>query len=185
MSDPRRPSAIAIEQCVAAAQRTREMLRADGELASDEQVLSSMQDADPTVLSPDDLLRRFIAAIVFAEGREAEAKAFAAQMMARSKRYGNRAVAMRAGLLEVMQALERKSFSGSPFGTAFVQRGRPSAVVLDVGLIPDRFWKTTRELTRRELTTALNDGEVIDGATLSNPMPVLVIRGDKKVEDDC
>lgn len=184
MPDPRKPGPITIERCIAAHQRILHALQADDTLSEDEQALVAMLDADPNILSPDELLRRFIAAIAFAEMREAEARHFAAVMEHRARRYEHRAGAMRSELTEVMQALEVVSFSGSPFGTASLRDGLGSAVVLDEHRLPERFVQITRKVKRRELTAALRDGEVIDGAVLSNPMPVLTLRLGKKVVDE-
>jgi hypothetical protein len=183
-SDPRAPGPRTIEQCVAAWQRITHALQADDELAGDEQALVAMLDADPSILSPDELLRRFIAAIAFAESREAEAKAYAIGMRARQQRYANRAAAMRSELTEIMQVLERSKFTGSPFGTAWLRASKPSAVVIDADKLPDEFWRWERHLKQRELTAALRNGEAVDGAVLSNPMPVLALRFEKAGADD-
>lgn len=174
MADPRKPGPITIERCVAAWQRINQALQADAALAEDEQALVAMFAAlDPSILSPDELLHRFIAAIAFAEMREAEARSFAATMEQRARRYAHRAMAMRTELTDVMLALERKSFTGSPFGTASLAQGVRSAVVLDEEKLPARFKQTTVKVLRRELTAALRAGEEIDGAVLGNPMPQL------------
>jgi Siphovirus Gp157 len=176
MADPHKPGPVTIERCVSAYQRLQHALAADDELAADEAPLAAMYAADPNILSPDELLRRFVAAIAFAEARAAEAKAFATGMAQRGQRYASRAAAMRTELLEVMLALERSSFSGSPFGTASVRKGLASPVVLDEDRIPDEYFVTRRALDRRHLSDDLKQGVVIEGAALSNPMPVLAIR---------
>jgi len=176
MADPHAPGPLAIERCVSAYQRVQHALTADDELAADEAPLAAIYAADPKILQPDELLRRFVAAIAFAEARAAEAKAFAAGMTKRSERYTGRATAMRSELLEVMIALERSSFSGSPFGTASVKRGQQSAVVMDEQKLPADYWREKREVDRLKLRADLKQGVVIDGAVLSNPMPVLAIR---------
>ena len=181
MADPSKPGPITIERCVSAFQRVQHALAVDDELATDEAPLADIYAADPNILPPDDLLRRFVAAIAFAESRADEAKVFAAGMALRAKRYAVRAAAMRSELLEVMLALERSSFTGSPFGTVSVKRGTASPVVLDDKALPGEFWRerTVREVDRVKLGAALKalqPDEIIVGAALSNPMPVLAIK---------
>jgi hypothetical protein len=176
MADPHAPGPLTIERCVAAFQRVQHALTADDELAADEAPLADIYAADPNILSPDQLLCRFIAAIAFAEARADEVKAFAAGMAKRSARYTARANAMRGELLEVMLALERRSFTGSPFGTASVKAGLGAARVLDEAKLPEEYWRVKREVDRAALRADLRQGVIVEGAELSNPMPVLAIK---------
>jgi hypothetical protein len=173
------PSAFQIERCIAAWQRARAAFSADEELTADEQPIATAIYADPNVLPPDELLRRMVVAIVFAESREDEAKRFADAMTARRKRYAARAMALRTELLDIMEALERKSFAGSPFATVSVRAGVPSPMVLDEGQIPDEYFETVRVLDKRKLWEDLKQGVVVDGAVLGNAMPVLALRFSK------
>lgn len=173
MDDPRRPGPRTIEQCVAAWQRACGMLLADKQLASDEAILMAMFEADPNILSPDDLLKRFVAAIYFSEARAAEAKATAAALANREKRYTRRADLMRLELLEVLQALQRTTFSGSPFGTVSVGHSAVGTVVHNEAKIPEEYFDTTRTLSRARLLADMKVGVVVEGAELSNPRPVL------------
>lgn len=169
------PGPKIIERCVAAWQRARAALANDGELASDETLLVVALEADPNILPPDELLRRMVAAIVWCEARGAEAHAMAKAMQARQQRYEARAMWLRTELLEVMLALERSSFAGSPFATASVRDAPASSVVLDETKIPDEYFVTTRKLDRRLLLADLRQGLVIDGAVLSNPALTLAL----------
>ena len=191
MADPRAPGPLAIERCVSAYQRVQHALTADDELAADEAPLADIYAADPNILPPEELLRRFVAAIAFAESRATEAKVFAAGMAKRAQRYAGRADAMRSELLEIMLALERSSFTGSPFGTVSVKRGIPSPVVTDEKMLPAEYWRARDpEVDRTKLGSALKAllaDEIIPGAVLSNPMPVLAIKYAKATpepEDD-
>jgi hypothetical protein len=175
MDDPRKPGPKTIELCVAAWQRARANLAADPLLASDETILGALLDADPNILPPDGLLARFVGAIVFAESRAAEAKGMCDAMAARQRRYIQRAEIMRAELLEVMHALHRTTFSGSPLATASVANGPYGVGALDETKLPDEYFRTVRSVDRAKLLSDLRDGLVIDGAELSNPKPVLRI----------
>jgi hypothetical protein len=175
----RAPGPEAIMRCVVAMQRARDAFAADDELASDEQMLAAALEFDPNILPPDELLRRMVVAIAFCESRRDEAKRFADGMTARRQRYAARAMVLRTELLDIMQALERASFAGSPYGTVYVRAGIASPLVIDEGQIPDEYFQTVRVLDKRKLWNDLKQGVVIDGAVLGNAMPVLAIRGDK------
>lgn len=66
----------------------------------------------------------------------------------------------------------------SPLVDARVQRGRETARVTDEKKIPDRFWiKREPELDKKALNEAVcTDGEVIEGAEISNGAPYLVVK---------
>ena len=183
MSDVRAPSPATIERCVSAWQRAKHALEADEELANDEAVLALAMASDPHALPPDEMIRRFAAAIVFAEARAAEAKTIKQSLNAREMRYASRAMVLRAELLEIMQALRHKSFS-APHGTVYVRQGTPSAVVLDLEALPDEYVRTKREADKHKLLTDLKQGLAIDGAALSNSMPTLALRQDKLADNN-
>lgn len=183
MAEGRGPGPATIERCVAAWQRAKHALEADEQLATDEEVLALALEADPTALPPEELLRRFVAAIVFAEARKAEAKTIAESLRAREQRYASRAMVLRSELLEVMQALERSSFA-APYGTVSVKRGVPSVFITDEQALPDKYVRvvTTRKPDKHALLAALKalqPDAMIPGAVLSNAMPVLAISSDK------
>jgi hypothetical protein len=173
--EDRAPSAWQIELCVAAWQRAQSAFAVDEELASDERPIVAALDADPNILPPDELLRRLVEGIAIAETCAERDKGFAQGMTARRKRYAARAMVLRSELLEVLQALERKDFTGSPYGTAKVKRGVASPLVLDEGQIPAEYFQTVRVLDKRKLWEDLRHGVVVDGAVLGNAMPVLAL----------
>jgi|SRR5579862_863613 len=174
MSEIQKPGPYTIAACLEAHQRVVQALERDSALAGDETSLRTMLEIDPRVVSPDDLLRRYTAAIVFAESRADEAAALAKRMKARADRFEVRAQAMRDEMLAIMLLLECKSFTGSPFGTVSVKAGVQSTVVLDKEKVPDEYWRTPpRTLNLAKIGSDLKQGVVIDGAVLSNPVPVL------------
>ena len=168
MSDVRAPGPGTIERCIAAWQRAKAALEADGELAADEQAIAAALDADPNTVTPDELLGRIVRAITFAESREDESKAFVAAMRARQQRYAKRAEYLREELLQIMDALERKSFV-APFATASVRAGTAS-------VLPEEYIRTRREPDRTKLLEDLKVGVVIEGAMLSNGAPTIALR---------
>jgi len=167
--------------------RARSALQHDDDLADDERVLAVALDIDPNICPPDEILRRMIKAIVFAEARRDEAKTFADQMRGRQQRYADRAMVLRVELLDIMLALERSSFAGSPFRTASVVKGKQGALITDEGAIPDEYKVVIPATTRpdmKHLLADLKEGVVIDGVVLSNGAPHLMLKGDKPLEDE-
>jgi len=175
VSDVRAPGPGTIERCIAAWQRAKAALEADGELAADEQAIAAALDADPNTVTPDELLGRIVRAITFAESREDESKAFVAAMRARQQRYAKRAEYLREELLQIMDALERKSFV-APFATASVRAGTASVLILDEQALPEEYIRTRREPDRTKLLEDLKVGVVIEGAMLSNGAPTIALR---------
>ena len=178
----RAPGPSTIERCIAAYQRTKALLEADPNIEMDEQAIRTALDADPSVVQPDELLRRIVAAIVFAEAREAESKTIAASMAARQQRYAQRSSWLRELLFDVMAALERRSFL-APLATVSIHPGKASVVITDEQALPEAYIRTKREPDRAALLRGLNAGKQIPGAVLSNPMPsVALIKSKPKPE---
>lgn len=176
-------SPATIERCVAAYQRARDALAQDDQLASDEAVVAAALEADPTALTPDELLRRMIRGVIECELREASAREMAQSVHARAMRYAHRAKTLRDTLLDIMLALERQSFAGSPFATASIRDGLVVARVTDEAKIPEEYWRTTKALDRDKLSDDIRNGVVIEGAEPSNPMPVLTLRRQRKAKE--
>jgi hypothetical protein len=54
-------------------------------------------------------------------------------------------------------------------------------VVIDEARIPDDYWRQPpRVLDRVKLNEEMNVGVIVDGAALSNPKPVLILRKAKR-----
>jgi hypothetical protein len=185
----RAPGPSTIERCIAAWQRAKALLQSDAQLDVDEQAIKTALDTDPSVVQPDELLRRIVVAIVFAEAREAESKVIAASMTARQKRYDTRADWLRELLFDVMAALERRSFA-APLATVSIRPGKASVVITDEQALPDAYVRTKREPDKAALLEGLMQGEIIPGAVLSNPMPVVALikskpKPERELMDGC
>jgi hypothetical protein len=107
--------------------------------------------------------------------REIEADELRRQVTARRDRYRARAEAVRLVIADLMAALEKTSHRAR-FGLANIAAGRPSLVLTDEQQIPPEYFKTERTLMRTPLIADLDNGKVVPGAVLSNPVPVLRIR---------
>jgi hypothetical protein len=183
MSDIRGPGPATIERCIAAWQRTRAAIDADGELAQDEQPIEAALDADPNTLTPEELVRRLVRAVVFAESREDESKLLVAALQGRQRRYANRAAWLRDELLEVMVALEWKKHA-APYGTVSVRAGTLSVLILDEQALPDDYCRIERKADRAKILADLKQGVVIEGAQLTNGAPGITLRRPRAIADD-
>jgi hypothetical protein len=178
MSDePRGPGPDTVMRSVAAWERAHNRLKADPELANDEDAIRQAIHLDPTAVHPDHLIRRAMHALLFAELRIDEAKILAASATRRSQRYLARAQALRTLIFDLMDVLSYPKFV-TPHGTITLKRtGNPSVLVTDEGQIPDGYFHTTRTLDKRLLLADLKVGVVVDGAVISNAAPTIVITG--------
>lgn len=174
MSDIRAPGPTTIERCVAAWQRAQLAIASDAELTTDEQAIASAFEVDPSICPPDELLRRFVRAITFAEAREQEAKTLVGMLQARQRRYATRAEGLRAELFEVMSALDRQSFP-APFGTVSLRAGVQSVLITDEKAIPAEYMKITASIDRTLIKDDLRQGVVIPGACLTNGPPTVAL----------
>jgi hypothetical protein len=178
MSDePRGPGPDTVMRSVAAWERARLMLATDPELAADENAIRDAIGLDPTAVHPDQLIRRAMRALVFAELRADEAKIIVTSATRRSRRYVIRAQTLRSLIFDLMDVLSYQKFI-TPYGTISMKRsGNPSAVVTDEGKIPDEYFRIERTLDQRLLLADLKVGVVVDGAVLGNAAPSITITG--------
>jgi hypothetical protein len=171
---PRVPSAGQLERVVSAWQQLREMYALDPSITEDEEVIRAAL-ADAEMPHPDVLLDRSIDALVWIERREVEADDLRREIIARRDRYRARAETVRKVIEDLMNATETKS-RRAKWGGASMAAGRASLVLTDEQLVPDKYFRTERILMKTPLIDDLEQGEVIPGAVLSNPSPVLRIR---------
>jgi hypothetical protein len=176
MSDsaPRVPSAWQLERAVSAWQQLREIYAADPVLADDEEGISR-ELADAEITHPDVLLGRAIDAVVWCERREIEADQLRREMVQRRDRYRARAETIRSVIENLLFALE-KTKHAAKWGAASLAMGPKSVVLTDAELVPDEFCRTERHVQLTLIREAIDAGEAVPGAALSNPAPVLRIK---------
>ena len=163
-----------MERAVAAWQQLRALYASDPALADDEEVISAALST-AEVTHPDVLLERAIDALVWVERREVEADDLRRDVTARRDRYRARSETIRGLIQDLLVALDLKS-KRAKWGAAGMAEGRPSLVLTDEQLVPDKYYRTERILMKTPLIDDLEQGEVVPGAVLSNPSPVLRIR---------
>jgi len=125
-------------------------------------------------------LHEIVAAIVRAaladEALATGLKGRIAEMQERLERLQDRAAKRRQIAKDVMVDLEIKKITAPDF-TVSVRPGMPSLLVLDEAAVPSIYWQPVApKLNRQELLSELKGGAEIQGVSLSNPEPVLIVR---------
>ena len=97
-------------------------------------------------------------------------------MQDRLARLQDRAAKRRQIAKDAMVELDLKKLAAPDF-TASIRPGLPALVVLNEDAVPKTYWEPGEPRLRRQvLANDLKGGTEIDGATLSNPEPVLSVR---------
>lgn len=150
----------------------RERIRAqDPDL--DEQTLA---DTVEGLTDLHEILGAIIRAALADEALAMGLKARIAEMEDRLTRLQERAAKRRQIVKDVMVESDIKKITAPDF-TASVRPGLPALVVLDETAVPSLYWEPREpRLKRQELALDLKGGAEVDGATLSNPEPVLSVR---------
>lgn len=170
------PSGYHVEQVMAAWMSVRaRLLTDDADLAHDEAALADLMG--PEGGDVHDILSRLLQATQHAASMAAAADEMAATLRGRIDRYKRRAETFRGTMFAIMDAIGERKIE-FPHGTVSLAAGRAAAVITDEDALPDRFVTvtTTRKPDKAAILAALKDGEVIEGATLSNSLPQIVVR---------
>lgn len=120
-------------------------------------------------------VRRLIRA---ARYKEAQAKAVGPLMddlKARKDRLETTAQSIRDVATWAMSEMGLQKLQAPDFSVS-IGPGRAKAVITDETALPEPYWRVKREIDRTALNAALQAGPV-SGAELSNPEPVMTIRG--------
>jgi hypothetical protein len=176
MSDPGAPTGWQIERSLAAWHELTERLDEDPSLIDEDNTIRSLLD-NAGITHPDDLLRRLIDACAWTELRMAEADELRKDMTARRDKYKARSDRMRSTIADLMSTLGHRNIAARMMRAVIWQSPGRAVIVTDVDKIPDRFCKVERMPIKSAIRKAMvEDGEVIDGAELSNPGDVLTLR---------
>lgn len=170
------PSAWRVEQALSAWMSARaRMLADDTDLAHDETALAAL--LGPEAGDVRDILSRLLQGVQHASAMADAAAEMLANLKGRQDRYKRRAESMRGTLFAILDAIGERKMEFA-YGTISVSAGRETAIITDEAALDDRFVRvvTTRTPDKAAILTALRDGEVVDGATLANGLPVLTIR---------
>lgn len=98
------------------------------------------------------------------------------RMAERGKRHADRAEDLRGILFEAMQAAEQTTMR-TPVATLSIRAGTQKVEIIDETKIPKKFLRKPPPVPdKAEIKKALEAGKVVDGAALSNAVPVLSVR---------
>lgn len=92
----------------------------------------------------------------------------------RKNRFANRRVILRKYIMQIMEAANLKKVE-RPAATVSISAGRPKVMITDEAALPQRCLRVKSEPNKTLIQAALLNGEVVNGAMLSNPEPVLRI----------
>jgi Siphovirus Gp157 len=123
-----------------------------------------------------EILGAIVRAALADEALASGLKGRVAEMEDRLGRLQERAAKRRRIAKDAMVELDLKKLTAPDF-TATVREGMPSLLVLNEEAVPSIYWQPSApRLKRQELASDLKQGTAIEGATLSNPEPVLSVR---------
>jgi hypothetical protein len=123
-----------------------------------------------------EILQAVIRAALADEALARGLKCRISDMQGRLDRLEDRASKRRQIAKDVMVELDLKNVIAPDF-TASIRPGMPALVVLDEDAVPKTYWEPGEPRLRRQiLARDLKGGAEVEGATLSNPEPVLSVR---------
>jgi Siphovirus Gp157 len=139
----------------------------------DEQTLA---DTVEGLTDVHEILGAVIRAALADEAMATGLKCRIADMQDRLTRLQDRACKRRQIAKDVMVELDLSKVTAPDF-TASIRPGMPALVVLNEDAVPSIYWQPGEpRLKRQQLAHDLKDGAAVEGATLSNPEPVLSVR---------
>lgn len=141
-------------------------------------VVDDDQALNDTLAGLDNFEERCLAVLRYSIEQEAHAEALGAlikQMQSRKARLEMAAQRARDAVFSAMQAAELPRIV-APDMTVSIGKGRPKVIVTDAELIPERFRRVKTEPNLTLIYAAASEGREVPGATLSNPIPTLMVR---------
>ena len=166
------PSAWTIQAVMAIANATLERMAQDGTLDTDEAALmEALREGGADV---DGLLVRLLRAIGEARANEDAISQRVDALQAREARFVRQREEYRAAAFAILDAIGLTKWRSAEF-SASVSPGRPGVIVTDEAALPDRFVRVVRQPDKAAIKAALEQGEVVEGAELSNGLPQMRI----------
>jgi len=167
------PSAWTLQQVMSIAQATLARMEADGTLDTDEAALmDALRQEVPEV---DDVLVRLLRAMGEASCNCEMLSGRIEVLQDRRERFTKQQESYRAAVYAIFDALGMTKWRHAEF-TAGITPGRPGVVITDPDALPDAFVRVERKADRAAIKAALEQGQVIPGAELSNGLPTLSVR---------
>lgn len=167
------PSAWTIQSVMSIAQATLARMEQDGTLDTDEAALmEALRDGGADV---DGLLARLLRAADEAKANVAATGERIKDLDARHARFVRQNTEYRAAAYSILDALGLTKWRSAEFSVS-VSSGRLGVVITDAAAIPLEFCKTVVTPDKGHIKEALEQGEVIPGAELSNGIPTMTVR---------
>jgi hypothetical protein len=142
----------------------------------------TLADDEPALLDTldgiSDFPERCRALIVSSFDDETMAEALAARvkkMASRKSRLEDRAARKKYLVQAAMETAARRRFD-FPEATVTLTKGSRHVIVTDEKALPDAYVKIIRKPIKADIKTALEGGDEVPGAVLSNPAPTISIR---------
>lgn len=175
MSSPA-PSAWRLQTVIAQAQATLATLRTEhGQIIeTDAELIGAFADEGVGV---DTVLRRLTQAALLAKANAATADTLIEDLIARRDRFRAHEETYRTTLLQAMEALGLRYWSCVQ-ATLSLAAGQPKVTISDADRLPDALVATriVRTPDKAAIRAALEAGDTVEGACLSNATPVLQVR---------
>lgn len=176
MSTARAPSGYVLQAVVAAAQATLETLRTEhGQvIETDGECIEALAAEGVDVGA---IITRLVQAALDARANAAAAAERIADLAQRRDRFRRHEAMCRGTIVQIMQALDLRSFRDAEFGLS-LRDGAPRVVITDAAALPGAYVQV-KSVTTPDTTlirAALQAGGTVAGAVLSNASPVLQVR---------
>lgn len=157
------------------------------EIATAAFVVQALKDAGITPDDPDfehlvesecdalERLRRMLRAARYTEANAKALKEIETEMKERRQRFESKADTLRSIVKQAMQTLGLQKID-APDMTASLTGTGPSVIIEDETAIPTQLCKVVRSPDKTAIKAALEQGEVVPGASLSAPSQTLTVR---------
>lgn len=166
------PSAWTIQAVMAIANATLERMAREGTIDTDEAALmEALREGGADV---DGLLVRLLRARSEADANGEAVAVRIVDLSNRKRRFDRQAEEYRAAAYSILDALGLTKWRNAEFSVS-VSPGRPGVIVTDETALPDRFVRVVRQPDKAAIKAALEQGEVVEGAQLSNGLPQMRI----------
>jgi hypothetical protein len=142
------------------------------ELQEDEVLRADMIEGETEAF---DFLSVIVAKILDTDASVSGLDTIIDDLKARQDRMSRRHDSLRALAFKIMQAADLRKAELTA-ATLSVRQGNPRVILTDETLVPDAYCRIKKEPNKAAIKAALETGEHIPGATLSNAEPSLTVR---------
>lgn len=149
-----------------------ELVKQFPELQEDEQLRADMIEGSTNVF---DVLSRLVRRKLHAKANGTALTGFIGEMESRRDAFEREEAGYKALIERVMRMADLPKVK-LPEATVYFSAGRRGVIVTDLESLPERFVKVTRDARKNDIKDAIDAGEFVPGAELSNGSEALNIR---------